>query len=77
MNIVLTRGLSPCEHVVGQGRLTVWIDEREAVVAQRVFARAVCGGRPWVEWSNSGQKLENIRSTFREHSENIQYKSFG
>ncbi|MBQ2298886.1 MAG: hypothetical protein II278_05870 [Bacteroidaceae bacterium] len=37
-------GVVAVRHVVGQGRLTVWIDESEAVVAQRVFARAVCGG---------------------------------
>ena len=37
-------GVVAVRHVVSQGRLTVWIDEREAVAAQRVFARAVCGG---------------------------------
>ena len=37
-------GIVTVRHVVSQGRLTVWIDERAAVVAQCVFARAVCGG---------------------------------
>ena len=35
-------GVVTVRHVIG--RVTVWIDEREAVAAQCVFARAVCGG---------------------------------
>ena len=35
-------GIVAVRHVVG--RVTVWIDEREAVATQRVFARAVCSG---------------------------------
>ena len=46
-------GVVAVRHVVG--RVTVWIDEREAVAAQRAFARAVCSGGEEAVGERDGQ----------------------
>ena len=46
-------GVVAVRHVVG--RVTVWIDEREAVATQRVFARAVCSGGEEAVCERDGQ----------------------